>query len=99
LEQSGAVIERQTDQLVCPRCASGREVDLPSEALDFLRAAAARPPERLDEVALSPRAGRQLATAHRVLIATHLDKELKSARVLRELGVSTDAGLSELRTR
>ncbi len=100
LEQSGAVIERETGVLVCPRCASGRDVDFSSEALDFLRAAATRPPERLDEVALSPRAGRQLAAAHRVLITTHLDKELKSARVLRELGVSADATvLSEPCTR
>ena len=100
LEQSGAVIEREMGLLVCPRCASGRDVDLSLEALDFLRAAATRPPERLDEVALSPRAGRQLAAAHRVLIATHLDKELKSARVLRELSVSADAAvLSEPRTR
>ncbi len=100
LEQSGAVIERQTGTLVCPPCASGRDADLSLEALDFLRAAATTPPERLDEVALSPRAGQQLAAAHRVLIATHLDKELKSARVLKEIGVSTDAAvLSEPRTR
>jgi hypothetical protein len=34
---------------------------------------------------LSVRAARELETAHRRLLALHLEKELKSARVLREM--------------
>ncbi len=94
LEQAGAVIERQTGVFVCSSCGSDlRGVDLSSEALEFLRAASTLRPERLDEVALSPWAGRQLAAAHRILISTHLDKELRSVRVLRELGVAADSSV------
>ena len=39
----------------------------------------------LDALMLSPRASRELETAHRRLINLHLEKELKSARVLREM--------------
>jgi hypothetical protein len=36
-------------------------------------------------LALSPRAARELETAHRRLLMVHLDKELKSVRVLRDM--------------
>jgi hypothetical protein len=42
-------------------------------------------PETLGTVPLDPGPGRELETAHRRLIHTHLEKELKSARVLRQL--------------
>ena len=51
----------------------------------FLRNVTALAPEQLDERALGGRAARELETAHRRLISTHLEKELKSARVLREM--------------
>jgi hypothetical protein len=60
-------------------------MEMSSDALAFLKSAARTAPERLDEVRLSAKAGRELAAAHRTLITTHLEKELKSARVLREL--------------
>ena len=92
LEHEGAVLERQLGVFICSTCGSTqRGVDLSRDALGFLRAAATVSPDRLGGVTLSPRAGRQLAAAHGVLISTHLDKELRSARVLRELGVSAGA--------
>jgi hypothetical protein len=46
------------------------------------------PPGGLSGVALPTRAGRELEAAHRRLLAAHLDKELKSARVVRELAAA-----------
>ena len=49
------------------------------------RLGAGRPGPRWSGLAPSPRALRELEAVHRTLIATHLEKDLKSARVLREL--------------
>jgi hypothetical protein len=54
--------------------------------MKFLRAAAAAAPDALDRVPLDAVAGRELETAHSRLINLHLEKELKSARVLRDMG-------------
>jgi hypothetical protein len=54
-------------------------------AIHFLRAAGTATPEKLDSLPLSAAASRELETAHRRLINLHLEKELKSARVLREM--------------
>jgi recombinational DNA repair protein (RecF pathway) len=73
----------------CRRCvASGprRGNELSREALSFLSQAAKVSPERVGDLPFSPRAARELAAVHRALIATHLEKELKSVRVLREMG-------------
>ena len=78
--------------LLCARCAGPAEgAPLSCEALAFLRAARTVAPRRLSEVPLPARAGRELAAAHRRLLAAHLDKELKSARVVRELAAAYDA--------
>jgi hypothetical protein len=53
--------------------------------MQFLSAAGAASPDRLDALTLSAAASRQLETAHRRLINMHLEKELKSARVLRAM--------------
>jgi DNA repair protein RecO (recombination protein O) len=58
---------------------------LSDEAREFLDAARALSPFALSGVAVSRRALRELEAAHRSLIAEHLEKELKSARVLREM--------------
>ena len=42
-------------------------------------------PFALGDVAVSPRTLRELEAAHRALIAMHLEKDLKSVRVLREM--------------
>ncbi len=53
--------------------------------MGFLRGAAALAPARLTEIDLTPGAARELAAAHRTLIAWHLEKELRSTRVLRDM--------------
>jgi len=60
-------------------------LSLSGEAVAFLRGAARVGPDRIEGLAPSPRALRELEAVHRTLIAAHLEKDLKSARVLREL--------------
>jgi DNA repair protein RecO (recombination protein O) len=81
-----AVMPPRVEDYLCPRCApSGGGTPLSAEAMRFLKAAAAAAPERLQDLTLGSRASRELETAHRRLINLHLEKELKSARVLREM--------------
>jgi DNA repair protein RecO (recombination protein O) len=51
----------------------------------FLEAARVSSPRALGDVKVSTHTLRELETAHRGLIAIHLEKDLKSARVLREM--------------
>jgi len=81
----GAFMPVREDLYVCRRCESGGGTSLSLEALRFLRSASACAPDALDGLPLDPGAARELETAHRRLITLHLDKELKSARVLRQL--------------
>src|SRR5256712_5083781 len=63
------------------------EVDarLSDEAPAFLTAARGRRPFSVGEVPISRRALGELEASHRALIAMHLEKDLKSVRVLREM--------------
>ena len=54
-------------------------------ALTFLAGARCTAPDRIGEVAADARVIRELESVHRTLIATHLEKTLKSERVLRDL--------------
>ncbi len=54
-------------------------------ALAFLAAARTVPPHDVRTVAADARVLRELESVHRALITTHLEKSLKSDRVLREL--------------
>ena len=56
------------------------------DARAFLEAARSSSPLALAGVKVSPRVLRELETAHRELITMHLEKELKSVRVLKEMG-------------
>ena len=58
---------------------------LSDEAQAFLGAARTSSPCALGRVAVSRGALRELESAHRALIAMHLEKDLKSVRVLREM--------------
>src|SRR5665213_505416 len=58
---------------------------LSNEAQSFLAAARTCSPFRLGELAVSAATLRELEGTHRALIAMHLEKDLKSARVLREM--------------
>ena len=55
------------------------------EAKAFLEAARSSSPFALGEVKVSRRALKEIESAHRELIAMHLEKDLKSVRVLREI--------------
>jgi len=63
------------------------EVDrrLSSDAQAFLAAARNSSPAALARVQVSRDALRELEASHRALIAMHLEKDLKSVRVLREM--------------
>jgi DNA repair protein RecO (recombination protein O) len=83
---AGATMPPHETALVCRECAPpGGGTLLSPEAMGFLRQATAVGPEQLHDLPLGPRAARELETAHRRLLAVHLEKELKSARVLREM--------------
>lgn len=86
LRARGARVTAPHGACVCRDCdAAGGGSELSPAALAFLNAAASRPPAQLGEVDLPPRAARELAAAHRLLIAANLQKELRSLRVLGEL--------------
>jgi len=77
--------ERTYRCVPCAGHAASRSVALSGEAVSFLRASGSLAPGRLDRLAVSDRALRELEAVHRSLITMHLEKELRSARVLREL--------------
>jgi DNA repair protein RecO (recombination protein O) len=81
----GAVMPAREQHYVCARCASGGGTAISLDALRFLRGAASAAPDALRDILLESGPARELETAHRRLISLHLDKELKSARVLRQL--------------
>ncbi|HEU4893515.1 MAG TPA: DNA repair protein RecO [Vicinamibacterales bacterium] len=81
----GAVMPPRDHHYVCLRCAPGGGTTISLDALRFLRGAAAAAPEAVGEIPLASGPARELETAHRRLIHANLDKELKSARVLRQL--------------
>jgi DNA repair protein RecO (recombination protein O) len=58
---------------------------LSGAAMAFLAGSRSVPPQHVGQVPASPPALRELETVHRGLIAMHLEKTLKSDRVLREL--------------
>jgi DNA repair protein RecO (recombination protein O) len=62
------------------------ESGISPEALDFLRQSDETPPAAVGTLRLGRIAARELEAAHRRLIAMHLEKDLRSARVLREIG-------------
>jgi DNA repair protein RecO (recombination protein O) len=63
------------------------EIDrrLSGEAQRFLQTARASSPSAMSSVEVSRRELNELEAAHRALIAMHLEKDLKSVRVLREM--------------
>ena len=89
LEWGGAILRPHASVLVCLECGGGRGgLSLSVDALAFLRSAARQPAATLGGVALGAQALRQLATVHGRLIVTHLDREPRSVRVLKETGVA-----------
>jgi DNA repair protein RecO (recombination protein O) len=86
--QAGAIMLPREHEFVCVECVPAQADaagSVSAPALAFLRGAASTAPEQVATLGLAGDAARELEIAHRRLIATHLEKELKSARVLREL--------------
>jgi DNA repair protein RecO (recombination protein O) len=82
----GAVMPPREHVFICRGCGpSGSGTPVSAEAMRFLKASATATPEGLDALPLAAASSRQLETAHRRLINLHLEKELKSARVLRDM--------------
>jgi DNA repair protein RecO (recombination protein O) len=82
---AGAVMPPRDDIFVCRTCAPSGGASVGVEAMRFLKAAGATAPDRLESLPLGDRAARELEAVHRRLLNLHLDKDLKSARVLREM--------------
>ena len=83
---AGAVMPPREHVFICRGCGpSGAGTPLSGEAMRFLQASAGARPDALAELPLAAASARQLETAHRRLLNLHLEKELKSARVLREM--------------
>jgi DNA repair protein RecO (recombination protein O) len=88
LSEEGAVFSLRERVFLCRRCggrAGGSGGTVSPEALAFLKAARGRQPHRLGGLPLSAKASRELESTHLTLMTMHLEKNLKSARVLREL--------------
>ena len=84
--QEGAVMPPRDEVFICRGCGpSGSGTVVSAEGMRFLRASGTASPDALDGLPLAAASARQLETAHRRLINLHLEKELKSARVLREM--------------
>ncbi len=80
----GARLDPAGGMLICRRCdPTGRRLALSPDALGFLQASRTLAPRQLADATLGTAAERELAEAHYALIATHLEKELKSLRVVR----------------
>lgn len=76
--------------LVCQACkAGGSGLVLSPAAITFLQKSAKASPDNLGDVELTDRVSRELEVAHKAMIATHLDRELKSTKVIRETRLAT----------
>jgi DNA repair protein RecO (recombination protein O) len=83
---AAALMPARQHVFFCRTCApAGGGTTLSPESIAFLLTARRLAPEKVERVPLTPSASRELETAHRRLIGLHLEKELKSARVLREM--------------
>ena len=79
--------------LTCVRCdTSGEGARLSAGAVAFLRAARSVAPADLGDLDLPPAADRELTRVHQRLIRTHLEKELKSLRVVQSLARTPPGG-------
>jgi DNA repair protein RecO (recombination protein O) len=90
-EADGARLDPATHLFLCPACGGGagrqgeRGFTLSRAALAFLAAAVTTRPQALAGVPLDAGVDRELEAIHRALMRLHLEKELRSSRVLREL--------------
>lgn len=88
----GAWLDPASHVFTCRACAAAaldeqaaRPVRLSGAALAFLGAAGRVAPREAADAALTPAVDRELEAVHRTLMRVHLEKDLRSARVLRDL--------------
>ncbi len=81
----GAMMPPRDHVLVCRGCAPSGGSALSVPALRFLAAAATTAPDQLEAAGLTEPASLELEAVHRRLFSLHLEKDLRSARVLREM--------------
>jgi DNA repair protein RecO (recombination protein O) len=81
---AGAALVLADRLFVCGDCAHGGP-RLSGDAIGFLKRAAGCPPAVVAETGAPPGVLRELEHVHHRLIAMHLEKELRSARVIKEL--------------
>jgi len=82
--QAGAVLAAADRAYVCEACAHGG-LTLSAAAMTFLHAAGRRTPAEVGAARIGAGLLREVEHVHEKLIAMHLEKELRSARVVREL--------------
>jgi len=82
--QQGAALDPVERSFICQVCAHGG-LALGPTAMSFLRSAGRRTPVEIGGAQVDRGALRELETVHQRLIEMHLEKELRSARVVREL--------------
>ena len=80
----GAVLAMADRAYVCDECGHGGP-RLSREAMSFLRTAGGRAPSDVAATGGPEAALREIEVAHNRLIAMHLEKELRSAKVVRQL--------------
>jgi DNA repair protein RecO (recombination protein O) len=86
--RGGAYLAPASGVFTCPACAPAaqvREPHLSRAALAFLRAARRTPPRDVGALRVTGETLAELESVHRLLMGRHLERELKSTRVLRDL--------------
>ena len=83
--RGGGVLNLAERAYVCAGC-GGDGLHLSEDALGFLRGAGRRTPAAVTDAGAPDGVLRELEQAHQRLIALHLEKTLRSARVVKELG-------------
>lgn len=86
MRDESAVLTASGRGFTCERCAPrGSGLRLSSDALSFLSRVRSINPLRMGELEAMPIVLREIESVHRALIAAHLEKELKSIRVLKSM--------------
>ncbi len=80
----GAVLDTGDWQFVCARCGHGA-LRVSKEAFRWLRVAATATPAAVTDAGADGTVLRELEMVHARLIAMHLERDVRSARVVREL--------------
>ena len=81
----GAVLGPEHHLFLCRECGPRRGAVLASASLAFLKNAGRVAPAEVERLPWSVDVGRELEAAHQLLLTAHLDRELRTARVMHEL--------------